>query len=104
MGHAEDFVHTWCDGINRGGAADFVIKLGGEFFATSDDSFTFFVVRVPGVFGFGAGFLAEGRESDLREAIFDDFVAFGKFVFFPEAEFFSGSFDGFGDFLNLLVS
>ncbi len=77
VGHTEDFIHAWSDGVNRGGAADFIVKLGGELFAAGDDLFAFLTVGIPGVFGFGAGLLAEGGESDLREAVFDDFIAFG---------------------------
>ena len=103
MGHAKDFVHAGGDGVNRSGAADFVVEFGGELFTASDDFFAFFTVGVPGVFLFGAGFLAEGREGDLREAVFDDFVAGFQFILFPEAELFSGGLDGFGDFCYLFV-
>ena len=58
MGHAENFVHTWSDGVNRGSTTDFVVEFGSKFFAAGDDLFTFFAVGIPGVFGFGAGFLA----------------------------------------------
>ena len=75
VSHAEDFVHARSDGINRGGTADFVFKFRGEFFGAGADLFAFFTIWVPGVFSFGAGFLTESRESDLREAIFDNFVA-----------------------------
>ena len=85
MGHAKDLVHARGDGVNRGGAADFVFEFRGEFFATFDNLFTFLAVGVPGVFFFGAGFLAEGGEGDLREAIFDDFVAFFELIFLPVA-------------------
>ena len=60
MSHAEFFVHTWSNGVDRGGATDFVVKLWREFFAASDDFFAFFAVWIPGVFGLSAGFLAEG--------------------------------------------
>ena len=103
MGHTEDFVHAWGNGVNRGGAADFVVEFRGEFFAACDDFLAFFAVGIPGVFSFGAGFLAESGESDLGEAILDNLVAFGKFVFFPVAEFFCSGFDGLADFLNLFV-
>ena len=85
MGHAEDFVHAWSYGVNGSGAADFVIELGSEFFAASDDLFAFLAVGVPGVFLLGAGVLTEGREGDLGEAILDNFVAWLELVFFPEA-------------------
>ena len=75
VGHAEFFVHTRGDGIDRGGAANFVVKFGGVFFAFCHDFFAFFAVWIPGVLFFGAGFLAEGGESDLGEAVFDNFVA-----------------------------
>ena len=103
MGHTEGFIHARGDGINGSGATDFIVKFGTEFFATSDDFLALFAIWVPGVFFFGAGFLAEGREGDLREAVFDDFVAFSEFVFFPVAELSSGLFDGRGDFCDLLV-
>ena len=101
MSHAKNFVHAWGNGVDRGGTTDFVVKFGGEFFAACDNLFAFFAVWVPCVFGFGAGFLTEGGEGNLGEAVFDDFVAFGKFVLFPVSEFASGFFDGFGDFLDL---
>lgn len=103
MGHTEDFIHARGDGVNGGSAADFVVKFGTVFFAEGDDLFAFFAVGIPGVFSFGAGFLAEGGEGDLGEAVFDDFVAFGELIFFPEPKFTSSALDGFGDFFNLLV-
>ena len=103
MGHAEDFVHAWSDGINRGGATDFVVEFRGEFFAPFDDLLAFFAVRIPGVFLLSAGFLAESRECDLGETVFDDFVAGLELFLFPESEFFGGFLDGFGDFLDLLA-
>ncbi len=75
MGHTENFVHTRGDGINRGGATDFVVKFGAVFFAKGDDLLALLAIGVPGVFLLGAGLLSEGRESDLGEAVFDDFVA-----------------------------
>ena len=103
MGHAEDFIHARGDGVNRGGATDFVIELGSELLAACDDLFALLVVGVPGVFLFGAGFLAEGRESDLRETVFDDFIARLQFILFPVAELASGFFDGLADFFDLFV-
>lgn len=103
MGHAESFVHAWSDGIDRSGAADFVVKFGREFFGASNDASTFFTIWVPSVFSFGAGFLAEGGEGDLRETIFNNFVAWGEFVFFPVASFASGLLQSGGDFGNLVV-
>ena len=85
MSHTEDFVHTRGDGVDRGGAADFVFKLGGELFTSGYDFFAFFTIWVPGVFFFGAGFLAKCRESNLREAVFDNFVTRLEFIFFPVA-------------------
>ena len=85
MGHAEDFVHAWSDGVNRGGAADFVFEFGGELFTAGDNLFALLAVGVPSVLLFGAGFLTESREGDLREAIFDDFVAWLQFIFLPVA-------------------
>ena len=103
MGHTKDFVHAGGDGVNRGSAADFVIKLRGELFATGDDFFAFLVVGVPGVFGFGAGLLPEGREGDLTEAIFNDFVTLGELSLFPEAELAGGLLYGGADLGYLLV-
>ena len=103
MSHAENFVHTWSDGVNRGGATDFVFKFWGEFAATGTDGFAFFAIWIPSVFFLGAGFLAESRESDLGKAVFDDFVTRLELVFFPVAELGSGSFDGFGNFGNLFL-
>ena len=103
VGHTEDFVHAWSNGVNRGGAADFVVKFRSEFFTAGDDLFAFLAIGIPSVFGFGAGFLAEGRESDLGEAVFDDLVACGEFILFPVAEFTRSLFDGLADFLNLFV-
>ena len=40
----------------------------------------------------------------MAEAVFDNFVAFSKLIFFPIAELFGGFFDGFGDFGDLFVS
>ena len=59
MGHTENFVHTRGDGVNGGGAAAFIVKFRGEFFAAGDDASTFFAIWVPGVFFLGAGFLAK---------------------------------------------
>lgn len=102
MGHTEDFVHTGDDSINRGGATDFILKLGGELFSPGDDFFAFFHIWVPSVFCLGAGFLPEGRKSDLREAVFDNFVALEKLVFFPEPELASGLLDRLADLGDLL--
>lgn len=103
MGHAEDFVHAWGDSINGGSATNLIIELGGEFLAASNDLFAFFAVGIPGVFGFGAGVLAEGGKRDLGEAIFDDFVAWLKLVFFPEAELASGLLDSGGNLGYLFI-
>ena len=103
VGHAEFFVHTWDNSVNGGGATDFVVKLGGFLFGESDDFFALFAIWIPGIFLFGAGFLAESRESDLGEAILDDFVAFGELVLFPEAELASGFFKSMADFFYLFV-
>ena len=75
MRHAEDFVHPRGDGIDGSSTTNFVIKLGGEFFAACNDAFAFLAIRIPGVFGFGAGVLTEGGEGDLGKAVLDDFVA-----------------------------
>ena len=90
MGHTKFFIHARGNCIDRGGAADFVIKLGGEFFGAFDDFGALFAVGIPGIFFLRAGFLAKGGESDLTQAIFDNFVAFFKLIFFPKAEFFGG--------------
>ena len=104
MCHAEGLVHARSDGIDRGSTADFIVKFGANFFATGNDLFAFFVVWIPGVFSFGASFLAESRKSNLREAIFDDFVARREFVCFPIAEFFGSLLNGLRDFSDLVVS
>ena len=103
VGHAEDFVHTWSDGVNRSGATNFVIISWSELRGALDDSFALLAIWIPSVLGVSAGMLAEGREGDLAEAVFDDFVAFGKLVFFPVTELFGGSFNSLGDFGDLLV-
>ena len=103
MSHTEDFVHTWSNGINRSGAGDFVFELRTKLFAPCGDLIAFFTIWVPGVFGFGASFLTEGRKGDLGEAVFDNFVTRGEFVFFPIAKLFGGLFDGRSDFGYLFV-
>ena len=103
VGHTEDFVHAWSDGVDRGGATDFVIISWSKLFGALDDSFALLAIWIPSVLGVSAGMLAEGREGDLAEAVFDDFVAFGKLVFFPVTELFGGSFNSLGDFGDLLV-
>lgn len=85
VGHAEFFIHAGSGDIDRGGATDFIEEIGEFFAAFGDDGFAFFEVGIPGIFSFGAGSLTEGRESDLGEAIFDDFVAFSELVGFPIA-------------------
>ena len=104
VGHAEDFVHARDESVNRSGATDLVFVIWSELFSAGDDSFTLLAIWIPSVFGFGASFLAEGRESDLAEAVFDNFVTFSEFVCFPVAEFGCSSFDSLGDFFDLLVS
>lgn len=104
VGHAENLVHARSDSVNGSGAADFVFEFWRKFFTALNDGFAFFTIWIPGIFSFGAGFLAEGREGNLAEAVFDNLVAIGEFIFFPVAKFFSGFFDGFGDFGNLFVS
>ena len=103
MGHTEDFVHAWGDGVDRGSASNFVFKFGAELFTTSDNFFTFFTIWVPSVFLFCAGFLAECAKSNLGEAVFNDFVAILEFVFFPIAQFAGGLLQSSGDFLYLFV-
>lgn len=76
VSHAEDFVHAWSDGVNRSGTTNFIVKFRGELFATSDYLFAFLAVGIPGVLFLGAGFLTESGESDLREAVLDNFVTF----------------------------
>ncbi len=104
MSHTEDFVHTWSNGINRSGACDFVFELRTKLFAPCGDLIAFFTIWVPGVFGFGASFLTEGRKSDLREAVFDNFVSRGEFVFFPIAKLFGGLLDSGSNLGDLLIS
>ena len=94
MRHAEFFVHAGGDGVDGGSTADFVIEFGGEFFTAFDDLLAFFAIWIPGVFSFCAGFLTESGKSDLREAVFNNFVTVLEFAFFPEAEFAGGFFDG----------
>ena len=101
VGHTELLVHAWGGDVDRGGAADFVEEVGEEFATTGDDGFALPMVRIPSVFGFGAGLLTEGGEGDLGEAIFDDFVARGELVGFPVAEFASGLLQGLSDALNI---
>ena len=101
--HAEDFVHAWGDGVDRGGATDLVLKFGGDFFGAFDDGLTLFAIGVPSVLGLGASGLAEGREGDLAEAVFDDFVARGELVSLPVAELGRGLLDGLSDFGDLCV-
>lgn len=103
MSHAKDFIHARSDGVDGSGPTDFVFEFWAEFLAPCDDLFAFFAVGIPGIFGFGAGFLAEGRECDLGETILDDFVARSELVFFPITELSGGLFDGGGDFGDLFV-
>ncbi len=101
--HAEGLIHARSDGVNRGGATDFVVKFWAELTATDNNGLAFLVIWVPGVFFFGAGFLAERREGDLRKAVLNDFVAGLELVRFPVAEFTGGLLDGGGDFGNLFI-
>ncbi len=103
MSHTEDFIHTRSNGINRGGTTNFIFELRTKFFASRDDFFTFFAIWVPGVFGFGVSFLTEGGKGNLREAVFNNFVTRGEFVFFPIAKLFGGLLDGGSDFGNLFI-
>ena len=61
------------------------------------------MVFIPGVFGLGVSFLAQSGKSDLRETIFDDFVAGLEFSLFPEAELFGGLLEAGGDFGHLCL-
>ena len=54
-------------------------------------------------FGLGAGVLTEGGESNLGEAVFDNFVALHELVLFPEPEFAGGLLEASADFCNLFV-
>ena len=103
MCHTEDFVHARSDSVDRGGTANFVIEFWSKFFAAFDDGFTFLVIWIPGIFSFGASFLAKSRESDLAEAVFDNFIAFLELIGFPIAEFFCGGLDGFSNLFDLFV-
>ena len=103
VSHTKDFVHARNKGVNGGRAANFVFEFWGELFGTSNDCVALLVVWVPSIFNVRAGFLTKGREGDLREAIFDNFVAILKLIFFPEAKLARGSLDSFGDFCDLLV-
>ena len=103
MGHAEDLVHARSDSINGSSTGDFIFKLGAEFLASRSNLIALFAIRVPGVFGFGAGFLPEGRKGDLGEAVFDNFIARSEFIFLPIAKLFGGLLDGRSDFGDLFV-
>ena len=103
MSHAKNFVHARGDGVDRSSTADFIFEFRGEFATAGTDSFAFFAVWIPSVFFFGASFLAERRESNLRKAVFDNFIARLEFVFFPVAKFASSGFDSLCDFGNLLL-
>ena len=103
MSHTEDLVHAGGNGVNGGGATDFVVEFWGELFTASDDFLALFTIWIPSVFFLSAGFLTEGGESDLGEAVFDDFVTGLQLIFFPVAEFFGGLFDSGGDFLNFII-
>ena len=104
MSHTEDFIHTWSNGINGSGAGDFVFELRTKLFAPCGDLIAFFAIWVPGIFGFSASFLAEGRKGNLREAVFDNFVTRGEFVFFPIAKLFGGLLDSGSNLSDLLIS
>ena len=84
MIHAKDFVHTGSHGVDRSSATNFVVEFRSEFFGAFDDFFTFFVIRIPGIFSFSVGFLTEGRKGHLGEAVFDNFVTRFEFIFFPK--------------------
>ncbi len=103
MGHTEGFIHARSNGVNRGSTTNFIFEFWTKFFASRDDFFTFFAIWIPSIFGFGASFLTEGGKSNLREAVFDDFVTRGEFVFFPVAKFLGGLLDGGSDFGDLFV-
>ena len=90
MVYAKNFIHARSDGVDRSGATDFVVELRRKFFSAGANLFALLVVGIPSVFGFGAGVLAKGGKSNLRKAVFDNFVAFGELVFFPKAEFAGG--------------
>ena len=103
MSHAKHFVHARNKGVDTSSTADFIFVGWSKFFGASDDSFALLAIWVPSVFNFGAGFLTEGREGDLAEAVFDNLIAFGDLVLLPVAEFFDGLLDGLGDFGDLIV-
>ena len=103
VSHAKDFVHARDESINAGSAADFVFVGWSEGFGAGNDGFALLAVWVPGIFYFGAGFLTEGREGDLAEAVFDNLIAFSDLVLFPVAELFGGLLDGLGDFGDLII-
>lgn len=101
VSHTEFFVHAGSGDVDRGGAANLVQEVGEFFLAFGDDLFALFHVGVPSVFDFGAGFLTEGREGDLGEAVLDDFIARSELVGLPVAKFFSGVLEGCCDFYNV---
>ena len=103
MSHAKNFVHAWDKGVNRGRAADFILKIGGEFFGFFDDLLAFFVVGIPSILVLGRGLLAEGGKSDLREAVFDNLVACFELRLFPEAERLGGGFESGGNRGDMVV-
>ena len=103
VSHTKLFVHARSGNIDRGGTADFVEKIG-EFGATFfDDGLAFLGIGIPSIFGFSASFLAEGGKSDLREAIFDDFVAVGELIGFPVAEFAGRFFESCCNLYNIFI-
>ena len=65
VGHTEDLVHAWSHSVDGSGAADFIVELWSQFFAALNNAFALLAVWVPSILGFGASFLAEGREGHL---------------------------------------
>lgn len=103
MSHAKFFIHARSGDVDRGSTTDFVEKIRQFFAAFGDDSLALFQIRIPSIFGFGAGGLTEGRKGDLGKAIFDNFVALGEFVGLPKTEFFGSFLEGCCNFYNIFV-
>ena len=103
MSHAKFFIHARSGDVDGSGATDFIKKVGQFFTAFGNDGLALFQIRIPSIFGFGAGGLTEGRKGDLGEAVFDNFVTFGKFIGFPKAKFFGGLLKSCCNFYNIFV-
>lgn len=101
MSHAKFLIHAGSGNVDGSGATDFVKEIGQFFAAFLDDGLALFEIGIPGIFGLGASLLAKRRESNLGEAVFDDFVTVGKFISFPKAKFTSSFFQNCCNFYNI---